>query len=103
MQKLLLGTFSISHPLISLATVTLLIRRTFLFGVNLIRVLEIMRQDAQEDPNTFPNATYAKLMLDQVFDISCLLNSAHLLLNIVPDKQYVSECTTTKIFFVTCL
>lgn len=31
-----------------------------------------MRQDAEEDPETFPNATYAKLMLDQVFDISCL-------------------------------
>ena len=29
-----------------------------------------MRQDAEEDPETFPNATYAKLMLDQVLDIS---------------------------------
>ena len=30
-----------------------------------------MQQDAEEDPETFP---YAKLMLDQVFDISGLLN-----------------------------
>ncbi|CAF2062046.1 unnamed protein product [Brassica napus] len=36
----------------------------FYFGLNfIIRVLKIMQQDAEEDPETFP---YAKLMLDQV-------------------------------------
>uniref|UniRef100_A0A1J3DCC0 DNA-directed RNA polymerase n=1 Tax=Noccaea caerulescens TaxID=107243 RepID=A0A1J3DCC0_NOCCA len=47
------------------------------------RVLEIMRQDAQEDPNTFPNATYAKLMLDQV------------------DRKLVKQTVMTSVYGVT--
>ncbi|CAA7053608.1 unnamed protein product [Microthlaspi erraticum] len=47
------------------------------------RVLEIMRQDAQEDPNTFPNATHAKLMLDQV------------------DRKLVKQTVMTSVYGVT--
>nr|VDD63896.1 unnamed protein product [Brassica oleracea] len=47
------------------------------------RVLNIMRQDAEEDPETFPNATYAKLMLDQV------------------DRKLVKQTVMTSVYGVT--
>jgi DNA-directed RNA polymerase len=47
------------------------------------RVLKIMQQDAEEDPETFPNATYAKLMLDQV------------------DRKLVKQTVMTSVYGVT--
>jgi hypothetical protein len=53
------------------------------------RVLKIMQQDAEEDPETFPNATYAKLMLDQVFTpLACYIG--HFLPNMLPDSLFLS-------------
>ncbi|VVA94548.1 unnamed protein product [Arabis nemorensis] len=46
-------------------------------------VLEIMRQDAEKDPETFPNATYAKLMLEQV------------------DRKLVKQTVMTSVYGVT--
>ncbi|XP_024009885.1 DNA-directed RNA polymerase 1, mitochondrial [Eutrema salsugineum] len=47
------------------------------------RVLEIMRQDAKEDPETCPNARYAKLMLEQV------------------DRKLVKQTVMTSVYGVT--
>ncbi|CAH8257549.1 unnamed protein product [Arabidopsis lyrata] len=47
------------------------------------RVFKIMQQDAKEDPETFPNATYAKLMLDQV------------------DRKLVKQTVMTSVYGVT--
>lgn len=36
----------------------------------LSRVLEIMRRDAEKDPDTDPNALYARLLINQVFIVA---------------------------------
>ncbi|XP_010470873.1 PREDICTED: DNA-directed RNA polymerase 1, mitochondrial [Camelina sativa] len=48
-----------------------------------VRVLKIMQQDAEKDPETFPNAKYAKLMLDQV------------------DRKLVKQTVMTSVYGVT--
>ncbi|KAL1218508.1 DNA-directed RNA polymerase 1 [Cardamine amara subsp. amara] len=46
-------------------------------------VLKMMREDAEKDPETFPNATYAKLMLDEV------------------DRKMVKQTVMTSVYGVT--
>ncbi|KFK41326.1 hypothetical protein AALP_AA2G115700 [Arabis alpina] len=46
-------------------------------------VLKIMQQDAEKDPETFPNATYAKLLLEQV------------------DRKLVKQTVMTSVYGVT--